>query len=381
MLRENGFEKVEGWPSVWARGSTLLTIVVFIAYVDDLLMYGAADILDAVIAKIRLKVEMEEPHDVSRYIGCNFSLKTVAVANVDQTIVEYDMRQYLKKAVELFVSETNSELKVVATPYVPDISQAQLDENLLKPGKLATGAPRYLMKLLYCVRLAFPVLALVIQRLASQVVRWTAECDRRLVRIYAFLRSRPDLTLTGCLYSSDLDTCTLEYFPDADLNGDMMSTKSTSGFWIELAGSEGRGCPIDWGAKKQDFTSSHTQEAELGSMSVHLRNNAIPIQSLLSVLLCRPVLLHVREDNSASIQAVLHGYSPSLRHLLRTHRISLGALHDIFHGLPRAEGEGEIKLVKEETLKQKGDFFTKTSDGPTFERCLGLLRVRDTSAG
>ena len=44
VLRENGFEKVEGWPSVWARGSTLLTIVVFIAYGVMVAFCGGVDL-------------------------------------------------------------------------------------------------------------------------------------------------------------------------------------------------------------------------------------------------------------------------------------------------------------------------------------------------
>ena len=154
-----------------------------------------------------------------------------------------------------------------------------------------------------------------------------------------------------------------------------MSTKSTSGFWIELAGAQGRGCPIDWGAKKQDFTSSHTQEAEIASMSQHLRNHAIPVQTLMSILLCRPVDMNVHEDNSACIAAVKHGYSPSLRHLPRTHRISLGVLHDVFHRLTTNDTEGAIALLKEETEKQKGDFFTKTHDGAKFDQAMTLLRM------
>ena len=167
----------------------------------------------------------------------------------------------------------------------------------------------------------------------------------------------------------------MHYYPDADLNGDIFSTKSTSGYWIELQGPGGRGIALDWGAKKQDFTASHTQESETVSLSTHLRNQAIPIAEFMSQLLGRPVDLICHEDNSSCIAAVKHGYSPSLRHLPRTHRVSLGMLHDTFHELEPKPGEAAIALIKEETKNQKGDLLTKAKDYPAFSRSMKLLRM------
>ena len=135
--------------------------------------------------------------------------------------------------------------------------------------------------------------------------------------------------------------------------------------------------PLDWGAKKQDCSSCHTQEAETVSAAVGLRNTVIPMQILLQTFLFRPVDIHIHEDNAASIAAVKRGYSPSLRHLLRTHRTSLGFLHDICHKIKALEGEGSITMQKEESEKQKGDFFTKFFNGPNFKRALELLQIRD----
>ena len=77
--------------------------------------------------------------------------------------------------------------------------------------------------------------------------------------------------LTGSLCETDFAGLQAIAWPDADLNGDLMTSKSTSGFFLELAGQDGRGMPIAWGTKRQGSTSSHTCEAETVSLSTVLR--------------------------------------------------------------------------------------------------------------
>ena len=89
---------------------------------------------------------------------------------------------------------------------------------------------------------------------------------------------------------------------------------------------------------------------------------------LFEAAMQRPVTLICLEDNTQTISAVRNGYSPALRHLNRTERISLGVLHEQF-----IEGGGGYVLKHQPTNEHKGDMFTKRLDPAGFESA--ILRV------
>jgi hypothetical protein len=202
------------------------------------------------------------------------------------------------------------------------------------PGIYAQSAASFLMKWLYGARQCCPWLVVSIQRLACYVTKWNADCDRRVKRLYDFVYSNLDLVLTGELSSSDHEHLTLHAWPDADLNGDFMHTKSTSGCFIEVQGERERSMPSIYGSRKQGGTALHTPESETVSLATFLRNDMLPLQYLWQRLLRRPVNLIVHEDNTGCIRIVQKGYSPSLRCLVRTHRLSLGVVHEASHEAP-----------------------------------------------
>ena len=119
--------------------------------------------------------------------------------------------------------------------------------------------------------------------------------------------------------------------PDADLAGDLETTKSTSGLWIELQSADGKRCwPIAWRSTRQGSTASSTCEAETISMATALKSEALPLLELFGEALNRKVMLECREDNTQCISAVKSGYSAALRHLPRTERISVGVISETF---------------------------------------------------
>ena len=93
-----------------------------------------------------------------------------------------------------------------------------------------------------------------------------------------------DIKLTGSLSTEDLNSFVISAWPDADLNGDIYTTKSTSGFWLELKGGGERRFPLGWGAKKKGSTALCTAEAEVISLASCVRNEAIPMLHLLDDL-------------------------------------------------------------------------------------------------
>ena len=124
------------------------------------------------------------------------------------------------------------------------------------------------------------------------------------------------------------------------------------------------------------------------SLSIAIRNEAAPLQLLLSTLLGRPVRTRVFEDNEATITAARKGYSPSLRHLPRHQRCALGTVHETFWTDPDQTEEelaekakivaqwGEMVLEHKDTKLHKGDFFTKELPRTEFEGALKMMRVR-----
>ena len=112
--------------------------------------------------------------------------------------------------------------------------------------------------------------------------------------------------------------------PDADLAGDLETTKSTSGLWIELHSADGKRCwPIAW-RKHEGNTASSTCQAETISMAIALKSEALPLLELFREEMNRRVMRECRENTTKCISAVQTGYSAVSRHCPRTKRIALG---------------------------------------------------------
>ena len=153
-----------------------------------------------------------------------------------------------------------------------------------------------------------------------------------------------------------------------------MDTKSTSGYFLELVGDDGRGMPLSWGAKKQGCTAVHTAEAEVVSLATCVRNEVLPMQLLLELVFRKPVDCEIMEDNAAAIIAITKGYSPTMRYLPRTQRVSLGMLNEIFSKEPE-DNQGRVRLIKADTNDHRGDAFTKELESHKFARALELIRM------
>ena len=110
-----------------------------------------------------------------------------------------------------------------------------LGHLLNTPGMFRSKAASFIMKLMYGARIAMPQICVIVSRLASQITKCSADSDRRLLRVYGYLHANADKMLTGTLAKSDRKHLKIIAWPDADLNGDFMSTKSTDGFFVELA--------------------------------------------------------------------------------------------------------------------------------------------------
>ena len=78
------------------------------------------------------------------------------------------------------------------------------------------------------------------------------------------------------------------------------------------------------------------------------------MQDLMEQFLGRRLKVVCQVDNDQAITAVRKGYSKKLRQLARTHRVSVGVIHECITD-PRML----VDVVHCGTLDMKGDMFTK----------------------
>ena len=95
--------------------------------------------------------------------------------------------------------------------------------------------------------------------------------------------------------------------------------------------NNGRRWPISWSVKRQGSTSNSTAEAETVALCHAVKHKGLPILILFDALLAgarRPVELVGRVHNIPVISAVHKGCSKKLKLLERTHKCSIGFVHE-----------------------------------------------------
>jgi hypothetical protein len=202
--------------------------------------------------------------------------------------------------------------------------------------------------------------------LATQIQKWSVNCDKQLYRMLCYMSSSADYKLVGQVldHPGELE---LALYVDADFAGDRQDSKSTSGAYLVLKGPSAF-FPLSWVSKKQTSVSRSTTEAELVSLAHSLFSEAMPMLSLWERLLKRPVNLRIYEDNEATIKVIKKGYSSKLRHLARTQRVNIASVHEALQ-------DPQFILEYIETLKQAADVFTKSLEPLKWPNALSLLGI------
>ena len=217
-------------------------------------------------------------------------------------------------------------------------------------GRLQPVASFILMGLLYAARYARFDLLRAINHLACHITRWNSACDKRLHRLMNYVHSSLQLRMVGWI-GDKLDNIEPHLFADADFSGCTFTQRSTTGLHLVLRGPNSS-FPIAGASKRQGCVSQSTPEAELVATSYSLRHHGLPAITLFETLLQRRVYLQVHEDNTAMIQCVKTGKNPTMRYLHRTHRVSVGWLHEAFR-------DDHLDLVYEMTARMCADIYTK----------------------
>ena len=155
-------------------------------------------------------------------------------------------------------------------------------------------------------------------------------------------------------------TLTVDCYVDADFAGlfgaedsqNPICAKSRTGYVIFLAN-----CPLMWVSKMQSEIASSTMESEYIALSQSMRD-LIPVRRLLQ-LICDTVLTDQKE-NANIYSSVFEDNSGALQ-LARAPRITPRTKHYAikYHFFREYVKQGQIKLFKIETTKQRADIFTK----------------------
>ena len=210
-----------------------------------------------------------------------------------------------------------------------------------------------------------------INTLARCITRWTKLQDTQACRLFSYLAHTGQVQLCGTVVCSDASRVKLVAYPDADLAGACDTAKSTSGGLLALEGPDGTTAVLEWYSKKQTATSHSTTESELVSASKMMREHALPQQILWETMLQRQVAVSVREDNESTIAVIESGFSPQLRHIAKTHRISLSVVHE-------ACQPGNLVNVEHiASALQKGDMLTKGLERIKHIAAMELIGLKD----
>ncbi len=97
----------------------------------------------------------------------------------------------------------------------------------------------------------------------------------------------------------------------------------------------------------------------------------IPIQELIANVLSRDLPTVIKEDNSAARIACTKGYSPAMRYLKRTQRVSLGFISDHIN-----DADNHMSIEQAPTATHRGDMFTKQLNLSDFAAAVDRIGMR-----
>eukprot|EP00959_Pyramimonas_sp_CCMP1952_P384698 8062589-Pyramimonas_sp.AAC.1 len=142
------------------------------------------------------------------------------------------MIDYTRAMVERFC--TDAGLRITRPVDTPHISAEFWAQDSEEAGRFADVAASHSASSLFLCRVGRPDLAAATQRLCSGVSRWTTVHDLALIRVMTYAACTSTHVLKGTLAPADVDDLLLLTYSDADWNGDPMTSKSVTGWWIEL---------------------------------------------------------------------------------------------------------------------------------------------------
>ena len=401
-VKEVGFVAVgPEWPSTYYHKELEFLLVV---YVDDLKMAGPESKMKLGWQKLRSKLDLEPETELGLYLGCQLVRgQTKLKDGTKVSTITYDMESFLEQSVQKYLEIVGKDVPTPSLPEeakdhparapcgegpvsqctwcgtvhpiteptksksVPTSNSAQTPGDEMPKGELAPHAASVLMKLLYAARIARFDLLRSINMLGRNVTKWSKQDDVRLHHLMCYVQSTKSKKLIGWV-GNNIKSLSIGIYADADYAGCGQSLRSTSGSHMMAFGSHTR-FPLAGGSKRQGCVSHSTPEAEIVAADYALRTHAVPVISLWKTLVGSDPKIIFHDDNQGMIAIIRSGQNPTMRHLERTHGISIQWMHEIFQN-------DLIYLVYEVTSKMCADIHTKAfKDHMTWRRACMLINI------
>jgi hypothetical protein len=379
-LESLGWSAVENCPQTFVKTSSFTNqTLILTAYVDDIIIGGKGHMLEW--ESIMRVLQVTPPAVVKKMLGVNFAFTKGKSEHGIFHDISMDMSDFILAAIKKYESDPHA-LPLssrVTSPGIEFGDKRISDSDRIEPGKLKSSAASHLMTILYCARMCRPDVIQPIVSLSRNVTKWTKADDLSISLLYSYLKGTAALKLTGRVFE-DLSSLRLVTYVDADFCGSVSSTKSISGGICFISSGpfdndDPSSCasarlPLDWWSKRQGSTATSTTEAELTSLQKGLKDHSTGFEWLIQHTVGDDVPSVYCEDNQSAMAIIRRGFSPMLRHLSKTSRVSIGFLHEAF------AGDDSRILVHVGTTQQAADMMTKSLAGPKLQSARELVGLR-----
>ena len=329
-LKKIGFVQFESFKGVFRRGKELIG-----TYVDDLFLVSK-DVRKLNSEIIQAGLLLQDVEVLTLENSINFNGIDLSLEKCEKTghifFVE-DMNRYTQKIIANFLKMTGkSELRKTDAP-----GTNRKDDIFNRPSTMLDKLKDYdphtiLAQTLYLCRGCRPDISCAVSFLARQVHAWSEGADFALCKLVSYLSSYPTGRLR--LKQPPADYCvgfeSVLFFSDADLGGDLLTSRSTGGDLTFLRWGENETWLLSWTSKMLSQKCTSTPWSEMAALQRGLQSSAMPSSHLCELITGFECPIRAMQDNAAVIQSLSWGYSLALRYLARHSRLSISKLHHLF---------------------------------------------------
>jgi hypothetical protein len=173
----------------------------------------------------------------------------------------------------------------------------------------------------------------------------------------------------------NIDEIKPHLYADADFAGCHVTQRSTSGGHLVIEGPNTR-IPIIGRSVRQGCISTSTPEAEIVAAFQAYKNILLPTYDMWDALLPSGYRAVFHEDNQACIRVIKSGRNPTMKHLGRVHRVSIGWLYE---RLGNEETRDPCDFEDTGTDFMAADIYTKAfTDPDKWAHALRLINLTET---
>jgi hypothetical protein len=351
-LVEAGFRPADADASLFMRSSVSGTSTYLLIYVDDGLIVGERDEVQAVIEVLEQYFQLRKLGSVEYFLGSE-----VIRDRVNKTIM-ITQRKYAQSIVD---TAGQSEAKIRSTPFDVNVRLSKEGDDVMGDNHRYAEVLGMLMYLANGSRpdLSFPVGVLARFMAAPRQEHW-----RALIGVVRYVKGTVNY---GIRYDGKC-MGQLVGFSDADFGGDPDKRKSTTGYVFTIAGGA-----ISWASKLQPTVAASTTEAEYMA-AAQATKEALWLKKLMISFGFGsqkiPIQMHC--DNQAAIAVMKNPTSHQrVKHI------------DIQHHFVRDRVQrGEVKFDYAASKLNTADMLTKAVSRVQLEKllaCVGLVDVAQDS--